>query len=216
MNLLIALAVNLAGMLVIYSLMAFALVRLSWHRHGMIAVLVAIVTAGQFWIVPTLLVRHSSGAGLASYSLSFCDWLISGFSVIVLCQTVRWIPRQLEDSARLDGCSWFGTYWHVLLPLVRRELGLIVFLTLMGTSILLLTPLVVFDGGFITQWLVFLLPVWREGGLGLARTIGLMMGASLVATLPVIVVFLFAKRYLQHATDARGTGSVPSTHQDAR
>jgi ABC-type glycerol-3-phosphate transport system permease component len=195
MNCLIALTVNLAGMLLIYSLMAFALVRLRWRRRGMIAALVAIVIAGQFWIVPTLLVRHSSGAGLASYSLSFCNWLISGFSVIVLCQAVKWIPRQLEDSARLDGCGWFGTYWHVLLPLVRRELWLIGFLTLMGTSVLLLTPLAVFHGGFITQWLIWLLPVW-EGGLALTQSIGLMMGASLVATLPVIVVFFCAKGLL--------------------
>jgi len=192
MNCLIALTVNLAGMLLIYSLMAFALVRLSWHRRGMIGVLMAIVIAGQFWIVPTLLVRYSSGAGLASYSLSFCNWLISGFSVIVFCQAVKWIPRQLEDSARLDGCGWLGTYWHVLLPLVRRELWLIGFLTLMGTSVLLLTLPSVFHGGFITHWLIWLLPVWG-GGLALTRSIGLMMGASLVATLPVIVVFLFAK-----------------------
>ncbi len=118
--------------------------------------------------------------------------MISGFSIIVLCQAVRWIPRQLEDAARLDGCGWFGTYWHVLLPLVRRELWLIGFLTLIGTSVLLATPLVVFDGGFLTQVLARLLPVW-QGGLAPTQNVGLMMGASLVATLPVIVVFLFAK-----------------------
>ena len=55
MNCLIALTVNLAGMLVIYSLMAFALARFRWHGRGIIAVLVAIVIAGQFWIAPTLI-----------------------------------------------------------------------------------------------------------------------------------------------------------------
>jgi multiple sugar transport system permease protein len=193
MNCLIALVVNLAGTLLIYSLLAFALVRLSWHRRGMIAVLVPIVIAGQFWIVPTLLVRNSSYLPFASYAFWFCNWLISGFSVIVLCQAVRWIPRQLEDSARLDGCGWFGTYWHILLPLVRRELWLIVFLTLLGTSIPLFAPLAVFRGEVIAPWLVWLLPVWSEGGPSLARSIGLMMGVSLAATLPMIVVFLFAK-----------------------
>jgi multiple sugar transport system permease protein len=210
MNCLVALTANLAGMLVIYSLLAFALARFRWHGRGIISVLVAIVIAGQFWIAPTLLLRNSSDASRGSYSLSFCNWLISGFAVIILCHAVRWIPRQLEDSARLDGCSWFGIYWHVLLPLVRRELWLIGFLTVMGTSVLLLTPLAVFQGGFLTQWLVWLLPLW-PGSLTLARTIGLMMGASLVATLPVIVVFVFTKGQLLHTTDAGGTGSVPST-----
>ncbi len=54
MNYLLALTANLAGMLLIYSLMADALLRLSWRRRGMIAVLAAIVIAGQFWIVPAL------------------------------------------------------------------------------------------------------------------------------------------------------------------
>ena len=149
------------------------------------------------------MLRHSSAASLGSYSLSFCNWLISGFAVIILCHAVRWIPRQLEDSARLDGCSWFGIYWHVLLPLVRRELWLIGFLTLTGTSVLLLTPLAVFQGGFLTQWLVWLLPLW-PGSLTLARTIGLMMGASLVATLPVIVVFVFSKSLLKQDREPSG------------
>lgn len=217
MNYLLALAANLAGMMVIYSLLAFALVRLRWQGRGFIAVLAAIVLAGLFWIVPTLIVRHSSGAGLASYSLSFCNWLISGFSIIILSQAVRLIPRQLEDSARLDGAGWFGTYWHVLLPLVRRELWLIGFLTLMGTSVLLATPLVVFDGGFLSQWLTRLLPAW-QGKLAPTGNIGLMIGASLVASVPVFVVFFFAKRYLQSTTPSGGTGGagpgaehVPST-----
>ena len=210
MNSLIALTANLAGMLVIYSLLAFVLARFQWHGRGIVAVLAVIVIAGQFWIAPTLILRHSSNASFGSYSLSFCNWLISGFAVIILWQAVKWIPRQLEDSARLDGCSWFGTYWHVLLPLVRCELWLIGFLTVMGTSVLLLTPLAVFQGGFLTQWLVWLLPL-GPGGLTLARTIGLMMGTSLVATLPVMLIFLFAKRYLQQTPDTEAAGSILST-----
>ena len=188
MNFLIALSVNLAGMLLIYSLLAYALVRLSWHHRGIVAVLVAIVIAGQFWIVPTLLVPSSGDAALVSHSLSFCNWLISGFSVIVLGQAVRCIPRQLEDSARLDGCGWFGTYWHVLLPFVRRELSLIVFLTALGTSILL----------------IGLLASRGQSSVTLSLSPSLMIVASLAATLSVIVVFLFAKGPLLQRRESVG------------
>lgn len=188
MNFLIALSVNLAGMLLIYSLLAYALARLSWHRRGMVAVLVAIFVAGQFWIVPTLLVPSLGDAALVSHSLSFCNWLISGCSVIVLGQAVRWIPRQLEDSARLDGCGWFGTYWHVLLPLVRRELSLIVFLTALGTSILL----------------IGLLASRSQSSYAPSLSPSLMLGASLGATLSVIVVFLFAKGSLLERRESAG------------
>jgi ABC-type glycerol-3-phosphate transport system permease component len=210
MDYLIALTINLAGMLAIYSLMAFTLARLSWRRRGVVAVILTIIAAGQFWIVPILCVRNSNYVSFASYSFSFCNWLISGFGIIVLGQAVRSIPRQLEDCARLDGCGSFTTYWHVLLPFVWRELSLIVFLTLMGTSMLLVMPPVrvlnpgVF--GFVTISLDWLDSIWPDSDPGPI----LMMGVSLVATLPMIAVFLFSKRYLSHTPEPGGTGSVPS------
>jgi multiple sugar transport system permease protein len=205
MNFLIALIVNLAGMLLIYSLMAFALARLRWRRRGVIAVLITLVVAGQFWIVPTLFVRNSNYTAPASYAFAFCNWLISGFSLIVLGQVVRLIPRQLEDCARLDGCGWFGTYWHVLLPFVRRELCLIVFLTLIGTLMLVVVPPIrTFDPRLIETWLDWSSTFMPAALLGPISSVGLMMGVSLVATLPMIVVFVFSNGPLLKAREQSG------------
>ena len=213
MNFLIALGVNLAGMLLIYSLLAFALARFRWHGRGIIPVLALIMIAGLFWSVPTMLTLSldAKSADAVSYSLWFGNWLVSGFSVVILCQAVKGIPRQLEDSARLDGCGWFGIYWHVVLPLVRRELGLIAFLTAMATSLpfwfLLPTEK---SGGFVPLWLGLLR---ATGDIGQGAFVGRMMVGSVIATLPVIVIFLFAKHYLQRATAFGGTSVVPSTRQ---
>lgn len=205
MNFLIALLVNLAGMAVIYSLMAFALVRLSWHRRGVILVLVTLIVAGQFWIGPSLLVRNSNYTCLACYAFAFCNWLTSGFSLIVLGQAVRLIPRQLEDCARLDGCGWFGTYWHVLLPLVKRELCLIVFLTLLGTLMLVIVPpFWAYDPRLNATWLEWSLSVMPLTWLGPISSVGLMMGISLIATLPMFVVFVFSKGPLLNTQEQAG------------
>ncbi len=198
MNCLIAFTANLAGMLLILSLMAFALARLSWHGRGTIAVLAMIILVGQFWMAPAMIASSLGSVRSPSYSIWFGNWLVSGFAVILLCQTVRWIPRQLEDTARLDGCGWFGTYWHVLLPLVRRELGFIALLTVMATSL----PFFVFP----SAWLV-LLPVSSQVvGPRPGTVIGIIAG-SLVMTLPAIVIFLCAKRYfLQSSKPTRLNG----------
>ena len=52
---LIAVSVNLVGMLLIYSFMAFTLARLNWRRRGVIAVLATIIVAEIFWIVPAMI-----------------------------------------------------------------------------------------------------------------------------------------------------------------
>ncbi len=203
MDVLIAFAANLAGMLLIYSLLALALVRFSWHGRGIIAFLVTIVAAELFWMASAFLAFGPASVNTpVSYSIWFGNWLVSGFSIIILCQAVRRIPRQLEDSARLDGCGSVGIYWHVLLPLVRRELILIGFLTAMAMSLpfwfLLPTDS---GGGFFPLWLGLL-----SGGIatsGQSTVIGRMIAGSLIATLPIIGIFFIAKRSPQTARLAK-------------
>ena len=75
MTTLIAVTVNLGGMLMIYSLMAFFLARFRWHGRGLLPVLVAIMVAGLFWIVPTMIGFGYFIVGTsASYSLCFGNW----------------------------------------------------------------------------------------------------------------------------------------------
>ena len=190
---LIAVTFNLGGMLVIYSFMAFFLARLYWHDRGVLAVLMTIIMAEVFWIVPAII-----GLDYA-YSFFFGNWLVSAFSIVLFCQTVKRIPRQLEDSARLDGCGWFGIYWHVVLPLVRRDLGFIAFLIVMATMLPFLTDLT------------------RQGGIDCYPSLRLstydftnMLVMSAITSLPVIAVFFVAKRQLWHTADARRTGFVPT------
>jgi multiple sugar transport system permease protein len=190
-NSLIAVAINLVGMLLIYSLMANALTRFYWHGQGMLRVLGTIVLAGLFWIVPPF-ISNLGNFDLAAYPLWFGNALVSCFTVIILCQSVRRIPRGLEDSARLDGCGWFGTYWHIVLPLVRRELGLIALLIVMGTSPIF-WPALTSPLGFAPPWLNLVLPIGGEDGPGLTRTLLMMIAGSVIMTLPVMVIFFLSK-----------------------
>ena len=192
----IAVGTNLVGMLLIYSLMADALARFHWHRRGSMGVAVTILVAGLFWIVPPFILGLRD-LHAAPSALWFGNWLVSGFSVVILCQAVRWIPRQLEDSARMDGCGWFGIYQHVVLPLVRRELVLVALLTVMATSLLSWDAFTASgDSRVFPPWLHVLLPMESEHGPGLIRTLLMMMAGSTVMTLPVMLIFLFAKPYL--------------------
>jgi multiple sugar transport system permease protein len=194
MNFLIALLVNLAGMSVIYSLMAFAVVQLRWRGRGGGAAVLAILAAGQFWIVP-LFALALRDLYVPAGALWLGNWLVSGFSVVILCQSARWIPRELGDSARLDGCGWLGTYRHVVLPLVRRELGLIAFLTLMATATLFWRAFSAPETQDVPPWLHLLLPMGLEHGPGLTRTLLALTGGSLVMALPVIVIFFLSKSW---------------------
>jgi len=176
-NYLIVVLANLAGMLVIYSFLAFFLARRHWHGSKISAVLATIIMAQLFWIFPaTLGLRYAIVAAPAIHALWFGNWVVSAFAVILLLQAVKKIPRQLEEAARLDGCHAPGTYWHVVLPLVRRELGLIAFLTVLATA----------------------LPLWTItiGFSALARpeSVASMLALSAIAILPILAILFVTSR----------------------
>jgi ABC-type glycerol-3-phosphate transport system permease component len=205
---LIAVTVNLGGTLVIYSFMAFFLARFHWHGRGVLAVIMTIIIAELFWIVPASIgFDHSLMGTPASYSLCFGNWLVSAFSIVLFCQTVKGIPRQLEDSARLDGCGWLGIYWHAVLPLVRRDLGFIALLIIMATALPFWADSVTGEG-----WHEPFLPFFAILGLPTYDSLASMLAVSAIISLPVIAIFFIAKRHIRHAVDVGGMGSVLSPH----
>src|ERR1700674_3771531 len=104
---LIAVAANLAGMLVIYSALSQAIARLAWRDRGVLGVVLLILFAQLFWIAPALAIVGDRSS--ASYALWFGNWLVCGFSVVLFWKSATRIPLALDDAARLDGLGAFDS-----------------------------------------------------------------------------------------------------------
>ena len=183
---LIAVGANLVAMLVLYAVMALLLARLGWRGRGVVGILVTIVIAQLFWIAPALLIAGAQNANNAAcYALWFGNWLVCGFAVVLLGRTASQIPRQLEDSARLDGLSSFATWRHVIFPFVRRDLGVLALFTLMAT--------------LLPFWAFLNLPeadrsiVLFQQSFSLERRIVMMAAGSLLGALPLAAMLLFVR-----------------------
>ena len=107
-------------MLVIYSLMAFALVRLSWHRRGMIAVLVTIIIAGQFLDRGRIARSRPRSSARALRPIRLV-WQLAGFWI----QRRYPLPDGERDSAaigRFRAAGWMQLVWDLLArPLTTRK-----------------------------------------------------------------------------------------------
>jgi ABC-type glycerol-3-phosphate transport system permease component len=179
-----AVAVNLLGMLVIYSAMSHALAGLAWRRRGAFAVIVLIALAQLFWIAPALwIVGRQGPSHTASYALWFGNWLVSAFSLILFWKSAARIPLALSDAARLDGLGGFGTWRQTVLPFVKRDLAVIAAFTVMAT----LLPF----WGFINQPDASNIITVYERTMGLGEQVGMMVLASLVGALPLVGIFVF-------------------------
>ncbi len=71
-------------------------------------------------------------------------------TIVILRPFFRAIPIELEDAARIDGCSAFGFFWRIVLPLSRPALATVAVLAIVGSWNAFLLPLVVFSSS--DQW----------------------------------------------------------------
>ena len=111
--------------------------------------------------------------------------------VFLLRQFIQTIPEELEQAARSDGCSDFGVFWRIVLPLFATALATLSIVVFTSQWKNLVWPLVVLNDKDLHT-----LPL----GLALLRSefqvdYGITSAAAFLSVVPLIVVFIFLQRY---------------------
>jgi putative chitobiose transport system permease protein len=118
--------------------------------------------------------------------------LTSAFGIFLLRQAFQGVPQELEDAARLDGCSELGIWWNVMLPAIRPATITLAIFVFIGTWGDFLWPLIILD-----RPERYTLPL---GVAGLASSFSLdwrlIAAGSILSIVPVLVFFLFVQRYI--------------------
>jgi len=115
----------------------------------------------------------------------------SAFSIFLLRQFYLTIPDELSEAARLDGCSDFGIWWRIILPLSKPALAVVALFTFMWAWNDFLGPLIYMQDP--SQYTLALgLQVFQSTHGGTEWN--LLMAASVLVCLPVIVLFFLAQR----------------------
>ncbi|MFN3292324.1 MAG: carbohydrate ABC transporter permease [Gemmobacter sp.] len=105
---------------VLCTLAAFAFARLEFQARMLLFSLVLV----QLLVMPDILLlmnyRSMFQLGLVDTILAIgLPYVASGFAIFLLRQTFRTIPKELDDAARVEGCSLMGLLWRVYVPLDR-------------------------------------------------------------------------------------------------
>ena len=113
-------------------------------------------------------------------------------SIIILRPFFKSIPVELEDAAKIDGCSNFGFFWRVLLPLVRPALATVSVLAFIGTWNAFMLPLIVL--GDQNTWTLPLGVMNFRGQYSSDQA--LVLAYTVIAAIPAIIFYIFAERQL--------------------
>ncbi|MBD3219648.1 ABC transporter permease subunit [bacterium] len=174
---------------------AFSRFNFPGRRAGMMSFLISQMFPGTLTLIPLYIIivewlrLGSNYLGLvlmyATIAIPFCVWMLKGY--------FDTIPRELEESALIDGASPAMIFWKIILPLAKPAVAvtaLFSFMTAWNEFILALT--------IMDKESMYTAPVGLRffvGGFA-EQQWGFFAAGSIVAALPVVVLFLMLQRYL--------------------
>ena len=113
-------------------------------------------------------------------------------NILILRGFFTAIPAELQDAAYIDGCTAFGFFWRILLPLARPALGAVAALTMIVSWNDLLVPLVVLNSDKL--WTLPLGTMQFQGQYG--QDLSLVSAFVLLSALPTIIFYFIAERQI--------------------
>lgn len=194
LNSIIVTAAIVAGQLVTCSLAAYAFARLRFPgREALFIILLSgMMIPIQVTIIPMYILFIKFGFTNTLYPL-IVPMLVSCFGIFLVRQFFLTIPYDFEESAKLEGAGVFATFIRIILPMSGSILSALAIISGTWAWQMYFEPLI-----YIGDWKKMTLTVGLvsfQGYMGSGNLSTVMAGVSL-AVLPVILMFLFAQRYV--------------------
>ncbi|EFU40236.1 binding-protein-dependent transport systems inner membrane component [Paenibacillus vortex V453] len=180
------------GQLVLCSLAAysFASLRFPFKNAIFLALLAVLMVPSQVVMIPSFVIMREFN-WLDTFYVLIVPGIFSAFGTFLLRQFFMTLPKDLEEAAKIDGCSYFRIYWNIYLPLSKAVLVSLAIFTILASWNDLLWPLIMTSSEDM-----------RVLSIGISSFQGqhstdypLLMAGALMATLPIIILFIFLQRY---------------------
>ena len=175
------------------ALAAYPLARLEFRGREIIftAIVTTIMIPFQILMIPLYILTVQLGMKNSYLGIIF-PAIASAFGIFLLRQAFQGVPKELEEAARIDGCSELGIWWNVMIPAIRPALVTLAIFVFIGSWSDFLWPLIVIDK-----------PEFYTLPLGVAMLAGtfsldwrLIAAGSIISIAPILVLFLFLQRYI--------------------
>jgi multiple sugar transport system permease protein len=179
---------TLVSSLVAYS---FARLRAPGKDLLFILVLATMMVPFEVTLVPLYIVWSRLGLVNTFAPLMVPSWFAWPMFVFLLRQFIATIPYDLDDAARIDGCSTFGIWWRIILPLCKPALAAVCVFSFVGNWNDFQGPLIYLSD--LSKYTLALgLHMLQDGRFIFIHHV---MALSVIIVTPILIVFFSAQRY---------------------
>jgi multiple sugar transport system permease protein len=192
-NTLLVCMLGCVGAVLSNALIAYGFARVRWRGRGALfaVTLATMMVPFPVLMVPLYGVFRTLGWIGTLYPLWVPSFFGSAFNIFLMRQFFRTIPEELSEAARIDGCSEWGIFWRIVLPLSRPVLAVVALFHFLWAWNDFMGPLL-----YLTRKHTFTLALalnsyqTQHGGVQWHH----LMAASTVVVVPVIVLFFFTQK----------------------
>lgn len=193
-NSLVVAVITTVGQVIFASMAGYAFARLNFKYKNAIflAILITMLVPPQVNIIPLFFLMREFHL-INTYQALILPALFGGFGVFLMRQYFLGLPKDLEESAKIDGCNLFQTFFKIALPLALPTIATLAIFTFVTSWNSFMWPLIVTNTESMRT-----LPVGLAIYKGSFREItqwGELLACSVICTIPVIGVFLLGKKY---------------------
>lgn len=181
------------GAVISNSIAAYGFARVKWPGRDIVfgIVLGTMILPGFVTFIPLYIIFHRLGWINTYLPLIVPGFLANPFFIFLLRQFFMGLPVELSDAARVDGCSEFGIFWRIILPLARPALAVVALFQFIGSWNDYFGPLI-----YLSDKALYTISL---GIANMQSTYGFMnfawiMAATVMSVIPIVILFFFAQR----------------------
>ncbi|TGG93536.1 carbohydrate ABC transporter permease [Natronospirillum operosum] len=202
-SLVVALGMTI-GVLVLSTTAGYAFARLNFvgKKTLLVLVLLGLMIPEQAVFIPLYTLFSELGWHNSHHGL-IIPRLAVPIGVFIMIQFFRGVTRDVEEAARIDGANTFQIFWHVMLPLARPAMMTVAILTFLYAWNDYLWPLV--SAQRTEHFTITLGLASLQSNFAQSEGLGSVMASGVIASLPVVALFLIFQRYVVRAVAVGGS-----------
>ena len=154
---------------------------------------VTMMLPGQVMMIPRFVLFNSMGWVGTYLPMIVPSFFASGFNIFLIMQFIRGIPRDMDEAAKIDGCSWYGVFFRIIVPMIVPSLVTVAVLTFMSSWEDFMGALLYLNKPE-TYTVAYALKMFNDSSMSDYGATFAMSAASLV---PILVLFFFQKNLVE-------------------
>ena len=190
------------GMVASSAVVAFGFARLSFRGRGFwfVCMITTMLLPGQVMMIPRFVLFSNMGWVGSFLPMTVPAFFGGAFNIFLIMQFIRGIPRDMDEAARIDGCSWYGIFARIILPLIVPALVTVGVLTFIGSWEDFMGALLYLNKPS-RYTVAYALKLFNDNT---KNDYGATFAMSVVSLLPIVVLFFFFQKNLVEGISMQG------------